>query len=96
MSTYYYYVLVALFLVIVLFIRYLMQKRKNVPVELFAQGLRNENSGDYAAAVTTYKSALLEFKKKKHNNSDLENKIVEKLKVLHTIIEYERSFQSRK
>lgn len=95
MSTYY-YVLIALFIAIVIFIRYMIQKRKSVPVELFAEALRNENSGDYATAVTNYKTALLEFRKKKRYNSDLENKIVEKLKVLHTIIEYESSFQSRK
>ena len=93
---YYYVVSAALFIVLMLVARYIMQRRKNLPVELFSRALQNENSGEYEEAVITYKNALLEFKKKKRHNTDLENKIHEKLKVLHTIIEYENSFQSRK
>ena len=96
MPFYYYFLIPVLLIIVALVIRYLGGKRKNIPVELFTRALRDENSGEYAAAVISYENALLEFKKRKRYNSQLEYKIMEKLKVLHTMIDYEKNFQSRK
>ena len=64
-----------------------MQKRKNIPVRLFAQALKNENSGHFEEAVINYQNALDEVKKVRFHG-DLENRIVAKLKVLNTVIAY--------
>jgi hypothetical protein len=66
----------------------LLLRKKNVPVELFARALKNENNGEYAAAIVTYENALDEVNKIKFN-SKLKDKIIEKLKILHTIKDYE-------
>jgi hypothetical protein len=68
-------------------------RKKNVPGELFAEALRNENSGQYEQAVVNYTNALNEVKKARFRDSDLKNKILEKLKVLNTAIEYQKNFQ---
>ena len=79
--------------IIFLVIRYLVLRKKNVSVELFARALKNENSGHYEEAVVIYENALNEVKKNRFHSS-LENKIIEKLKVLHTCIEYKNDHRS--
>jgi len=66
-------------------------KKKGLPVELFIEGLRYENNGHFNEAITNYQNALSEAKKNRFQE-DLENKIIQKLKVLNTIIEYQRNF----
>ena len=73
--------------VVILFTRYLLQKKKNIPVRLFAEALRKENSGHFEKAVITYQNALDEVKKVRFHHR-LETKIVAKLKVLNTVIAY--------
>jgi uncharacterized protein YpmS len=75
---------------IIFLIRSFVLRRRNVPVDLFLEALRDENSGHFEAAVVTYESALNAARKSRFN-SYLKNKINEKLKVLHTIIEYKNS-----
>ena len=65
-------------------------KKKNLPVKLFFEGLKHENSGNFEEAIMNYENALNEVKKSKFHNS-LENKIIQKIKVLHTILEYKNS-----
>ena len=85
---YYYYVYPAIVLsAAVLFARYVMQKRMNNSVRLFAEALKNENSGHFEEAVITYQNALDEVNKIRFHNN-LKTKIVGKLKVLNTVIEY--------
>jgi hypothetical protein len=96
MPNYYYILLLVLIVICILLIRYFLNKRKTVPNELFSRALRDENDGDYIAAVTSYENALLETRKKKFQDPDLETRILEKLKVLHTMIDYENGFHSRK
>ena len=62
-----------------------MQK-SDTPVALFTEALRNENNGHFEAAVLSYESALKQVKNVRYNTS-FRNKIVEKIKILHTIIE---------
>ena len=66
--------------------------KKTLPVRLFIEAQKNENDGHYEEAVTRYESALEEVKKVRFHRS-LKNKIIDKLKVLHTTIEYNNSFQ---
>ena len=68
----------------------LFLKKKNLPVELFVEGLRYENDGHFEEAIVNYENALDKVKKKRFQSS-LENKIIQKLKVLHTMIEYKKS-----
>jgi hypothetical protein len=92
MSTYYILSAVLGLIAIVVLIRYFVQKRKSLPVELYLEALRTENSGQYRSAVNTYESALAEARKNKYNDEAFELKIREKLKVLQTMIDYENSF----
>lgn len=84
-------VIIMLPLIIFLFRRVFLRK-KNVPDELFAEALRNENSGYFEMAIIKYEKALNEVKKDRFQGSSLKSKIIEKLKVLHTVIEYKNGF----
>ncbi|MEO5945445.1 MAG: hypothetical protein ABIP79_01415 [Chitinophagaceae bacterium] len=73
---------------------YFVRKRKrNIPVVLFVEALRNENDGHFKEAVFSYERALLEAKKNR-SQKYLETRITEKLKILHSTINYENSFHS--
>ena len=78
--------LFTVFSIIIFLIRFFIQSKQDIPVELFIEALRNENNGDYEEAVTRYESALDKFKKIR-SHGYLKNKISEKLKILHTVIE---------
>jgi hypothetical protein len=90
MQLYYYLFPAITLLLIVPFVRSLVLKKKNIPVRLFSLALKNENNGRLEEAVTTYECALLEVKKIRFHNN-LQKKITEKLKVLNTMIEYDRN-----
>ena len=70
----------------------LFLKKKDLPVELFVEGLRYENDGHFDEAIINYENALSEVKKNRYHG-DLKSKIIQKLKVLHTIIEYRKNIQ---
>ena len=90
---FYYYILLFLALsIIFLFIRFWVSRRKNVPLELFFKGLQNENSGNFEEALISYESALNEVNKIRFHGS-LKNKITEKIKLLHTLIDHKNSFR---
>ena len=92
MQTYYYIFSAMLIMLIFFFIRSLILRKKSLPVTLYVEALRNENSGHFEEAIVTYENALVEAKKEKFQyGGSLKNKITEKLKVLHTIIEYKNS-----
>ena len=77
--------LVAGYIIISIFFR-----KKKLKVELFVEGLKYENSGYFEEAILNYDNALTEIKKDRFHGK-LKNKIIQKLKVLHTIIEYKKS-----
>ena len=79
-------------LIIASIISSLFLKKKDLPVELFVEGLRYENDGQYDEAIRNYENALNEVMKNRFQN-DLENKIIQKLKVLHTVSEYKKNIQ---
>jgi hypothetical protein len=89
-----FYYLIFIFTVLsllIFLIRSFVQSKKNIPVELFVAALLQENSGHFEKAVIGYESALHEVKKIRFNRV-LKNKIIEKLKLLHTVIEYNNNF----
>lgn len=91
--TSFYYLFLPLILLIILFsIRVYIARKKNIPAALYVEALRNENSGQLEAAVINYENALHEVQKVRFPDTRLRNKIVDRLKVLHTIIEYNNSF----
>lgn len=92
MPLYYYLFLLIVILMIFVVIRSLFLRRKNIPVELFVKALGDENSGHFEEAVVTYESALNEVRKIRFHNN-LRNKIIDKLRVLHTYIEYKNNFR---
>lgn len=90
MPFYYYVSLFIVLSVIFCVIRYIVLRKKHISVELFSKALKNENNGHYEEAVATYKIALSEVKKLRFH-SRLQHKIIEKIKLLHTLIEYKNS-----
>lgn len=79
-------------LVPVSIIRSFSLKKKNLPVELFVEGLKYENNGHFNEAIINYENALAEVKKNRFRHN-LKNRIIQKLNVLQTIIEYQKSLQ---
>lgn len=63
-----------------------------MPVELFVKALRNENNGNYEEALIAYESALNEVRKIRFHGS-LKHKIIEKISLLHTLIDHKNSFR---
>ena len=94
MSPDYYFLLFSVLTVIILLIRAFILRKRNIPVELFTEALRNENSGHFEEAIINYENALNEEKKIRFHSSSLKNRITEKLKVLHTITEYKNNFHT--
>jgi hypothetical protein len=90
---FYYFIFSALMLVFILFfIRSFIMRKGNLPVELFNEALKNENNGDFETAIGFYKSALDEADKSVFLTG-LKYKIIAKLKVLHTAIDYQNSIR---
>ncbi|HEY6063999.1 MAG TPA: hypothetical protein VIV35_10345 [Chitinophagaceae bacterium] len=89
------FIIIMLPLIVIILTRWFVPGKKNVPGELFAEALRNENKGDYEAALVAYENALHEVKKNRFYSNSMKNKIVEKLKVLNTVITYNNNSQFR-
>jgi hypothetical protein len=87
------YLLIAVLLLIILLSYFYFLRKRNMPVKLFVEALRNENSGRFEEAVINYENALNQAKKARFRDINLENRIIEKLKVLHTIIEYKNGLR---
>jgi hypothetical protein len=81
---------VVVLLLIIFLVLLFIYKKQNVPARSFSAALKNENNGDFKEALVHYEIALTEVKKTKRNNS-LRIKIIEKIKVLHTVVQYEKN-----
>lgn len=79
---------------LLLFFRRFISRKKNVPCELYDEALRNENDGQFQEAKTTYERALSEISKTGLQDTHLKNKIIEKLKILSTVIDYGDGFRT--
>ena len=84
--------IIMLAIVIVFLFRRFVSQKKNVPDELFTEALRNENSGHFETAIFAYERALEEAKKSRFQGGSLKSKIIKRLKVLHTVMEYKNGF----
>lgn len=91
MPVYYYFLMFIFLSIAFLVIRSRVFRRKNIPVELFVKALQNENNGNFEQALVSYESALNEVKKIRFHGN-LRSKIIAKIKLLHTLIEYKNSF----
>jgi hypothetical protein len=69
------------------------QYKKNSHTELYKEGVRHENEGEYKKALQNFEDALSEIRKLNTDNK-FGNKISDRIKILRTIIEYEKSFQA--
>jgi hypothetical protein len=90
MPFYNYFFLLIIASILILFILFFVLRKKSVPVELYIEALRSENNGHFEAAVITYETALNEVEKIRFH-SILKNKIIQKLKLLHTVVEYNKN-----
>lgn len=71
-----------------------MNRQKTLGVKLFYTALKYENEGRYEAAIAGYEQALSEAKKRRHSK-DQQNKIVDKIMLLQTVMQYENNFNLR-
>jgi hypothetical protein len=89
MTASYNLLVISVVIIALLLVRYFFSKNKSQVVSLFKSGLKEENMGRFDAAIHQYELALAEAEKKRFNRS-LRMLISEKLKVLHTITEYQK------
>ena len=92
MLIYFYLIFLTVLILIILLLRSILQRKNNILFKLFAEALQKENSGHYEAAIITYQGALDETKKTGFNRNSQKNKIIEKLKVLHSVLKYKNGF----
>lgn len=89
MAGYYSFLLLIPAAILFLLIRHFAGAKKDNAVSLFKAALKEENTGRFESALRQYELALQEAEKKGFDKS-LRLLITEKMKVLHTITEYER------
>ena len=75
-------------------IRSLLLQTKNVPYGLYTQARKLENDGQLEAALVSYETAL-DAAKKARFHEDLRFKIIEKLKILHMMVDYQNNNKAR-
>ena len=68
-------VIIMLPLIIIFLFRRVALQKKSVPDKLFAEALRNENSGHFVTAIITYERTLNEVKKIRFQGSSLRTKL---------------------
>jgi hypothetical protein len=61
-------------------------------IGLYVKALRDENDGHFEEAIAAYETALVQCRKIRFQGV-FRNKIIGKVKLLHTIIEYNNSIR---
>lgn len=89
MSVYYFVYFFLLLGFSFLLVRSFLLRTSSLSKQLFAKGIKAENSGQYEDAATSYENALSEIKESRFHN-DLESQIRQRLKVLQTVTTYIR------
>ena len=88
---YYYYIFLGISLLLIIIIsRSFILRKKNIPYNLFTEARRLENNGQFEEALLTYETALNAVNKIRFHGG-LKFKIIEKLKILHTMIAYQNN-----
>jgi hypothetical protein len=72
---------------------FIIQHKRNGHTELYKEGVHNENEGDYALALQNYSDALTEIRRRNVDHK-FGLKIEERIKILRTLIDYEKGFQT--
>lgn len=90
-STFFLVLIISLALICLVVLIYLWHKQ-NAHTELYSEGVRNENDGQYEQALHNYEDALNEIRKLRLSKR-FGTKIVARIKVMRTLINYEKGFQ---
>jgi hypothetical protein len=77
-------------LLIVVLSRAFSHWKSPISIRLYTEALRDENSGHFEAAIIAYEAALVQCKKIRFQGI-FKKKIIGKVKLLHTIIDYNNS-----
>ncbi|GEM_PF-909819 len=80
-----------LILITILLILFFHSRRKTVPDILYEEGVKAENLGNFKEAVLKYEKALSVVDNFRFRR-DLKIKILNRIKVLRTVIKYENTF----
>lgn len=80
-------------LVFVVIIFFVVANKRTRHTRLYSEGMRHENAGDYDLAIHNYEDALNEIVKRKQDK-EFASKIVQKIKILRTTIDYEKNFHT--
>src|SRR5580693_9236907 len=91
MSSSQYLLLFVIMIVLALVVAVVVLFSRNSHTDLYSEGLRNENDGQYNKALQNYEEALNEIRKLKLDNKFGE-KITQRIKILRTTIDYEKNF----
>jgi hypothetical protein len=81
--------LVTIFFIVVL-ARAFSQWNSPIGIGLYIEALRDENNGHFEEAITAYETVLVQCKKIRFQGV-FRDKIIGKVKLLHTIIDYNKS-----
>jgi hypothetical protein len=92
MLIYSYLIFLIVLIFIILIVRSIVLRKNIIPGKLFAEALQKENSGHFEDAIINYQNALDETKKIRFNTNTQKNKIIEKLKILHSVLRYRNGF----
>jgi hypothetical protein len=83
-------IIVTVLFILIILVRTFGYRRKSLPARSFAAALKDENNGDYESALNGYEVTLMAMRKSKGYRS-LRIKILEKIKLLHTVIDYRKN-----
>ena len=92
MSNWSYFFLFIFFIALSLIIILIANYKKNSHTQLYKEGVHNENEGDYKLALQNFEDALIEIRKLKDDNK-FGHRIEERIKMLRTLIDYEKNFE---
>ena len=92
-SSLYLLMIISCILVFVVIIFVVVAHKRTRHTQLYSEGMRHENAGDYDLAIHDYEDALNEIVKHKQDK-EFANKIVQKIKILRTTIDYEKNFHT--
>ncbi|MCG2615135.1 hypothetical protein LZZ85_12620 [Terrimonas sp. NA20] len=83
-------ILIPVFILLTLYLFWLRPlRKKNNSVRLFNIARKSENNSSFQQAIGEYETALDEIKRT-GNNIQLRTRIMEKIKLLNTVLQYQR------
>jgi len=84
--------IITLIIIILLIGKTIIQKNRQSSVSLYVKALKDENSGNLEGALANYKSAYEEAAKTRFQEN-MKERILNKMKVLHSMKGYNKQFQ---